>query len=135
MGRPKLYANNAEKQAAYRAGKAAETVPVNRTYHEWLSGKLFALQAAVERAAVAGDAIAATVDTISADDVILSLITHFEAQAVALETVAIPVNLAAVVVPFGAAAPVAPDRVFEIGSVGFPAPEKSQKLQKNRPRR
>lgn len=135
MGRPKLYANNAEKQAAYRASKNAETVPVDRAYHEWLFARLFQLRDAVNRATEAGDAVAATIDTVSPDDVILSLIKHFEGQAVAMGPPAVAPMASAAVVPSAEVASSVADRPAD-ASHPAPAPaSKGQKRLKKMPRR
>lgn len=102
MGRPKVYADDAEKMKAYRARRAGEFVTVHKRTYEQMQADTRALRAAVVKAAGAGDALAASLPTATGEDVLLALIAHFEGvkpvAAVAPVVVAVPRSSPAVVV-------------------------------------
>lgn len=68
MGRPKVYANAAEKHRAYRARRAAEMILVNRESLLSLEARVAGLEASVRRARQAGCPIAAQISANSALD-------------------------------------------------------------------
>ena len=81
MGRPRQYASAAERQRACRQRREQETVRVDRRALDRLHQRLDRLQAAIWRAAAAGDATARAGRAISPETVLEQLIDHFEACA------------------------------------------------------
>jgi hypothetical protein len=78
MGRPRQYASAAERQRACRQRREQETVRVERRALDGLHMRLERLQAAIRRAAAAGDATAQACRAISVETMLEKLISHFE---------------------------------------------------------
>jgi hypothetical protein len=74
MARPRKHPDDAARAAAYRERLAAATVRVDRA-------AMTALRAAVDAAAAAGDPIARTVKTGTADGLLRNLVLLFEQRA------------------------------------------------------
>jgi hypothetical protein len=74
MARPRKHTDDAAKAAAYRERLAAATVRVDRA-------AMTALRAAVDAAAAAGDPVARTVRTGTADGLLRNLALWFEQRA------------------------------------------------------
>jgi hypothetical protein len=81
MGRPKRYANAAEKQRAYRARLAAETIRVTRRHWAALIAQRERLGEAVRAARAAGCGTAAQIGGGSADAILDLLTAWFEVHA------------------------------------------------------
>jgi hypothetical protein len=77
-GRPRIYANNAEKARAYRQRDGARLILLQgmtlEEYHALIEG----LIAAVEAARKAGDPLALSLDTLAPCTLLASLTKHFE---------------------------------------------------------
>jgi len=95
MGRPKRDASAAEKQRAYRARLAAETVRVNRRAWAALEARRDRVAEAVWAARQAGCATAAQIVGASPDTVLEALSAWFEAHAAGSCACAAPVPPAA----------------------------------------
>jgi hypothetical protein len=80
-GRPRLYANAAEKTAAYRRREASRLVSVHRISQEELESELKRLQLAVMSARTAGDALAQQLDPITKLDLLSDLADYFEERS------------------------------------------------------
>jgi hypothetical protein len=78
MGRPRKYANDAERQRAWRQRLEAEMVRVNRADLERLEATLTRLQKVVEEAAQAGDETAQGCRSESVGGMLEKLVRHFE---------------------------------------------------------
>ncbi len=78
MGRPRQYGSDAERQRACRQRRETETVRVDRRALDGLHMRLERLQAALRRAAAAGDATAQACRAISVETMLEKLISHFE---------------------------------------------------------
>ncbi len=81
MGRPKLYANAAEKSRAYRSRRAAEMILVERVALTALETQVDGLAAAVHSAQRAGCPIAQQIVGVSTGTVIDELTAWFKASA------------------------------------------------------
>ena len=80
-GRPRQYADNAEKARAYRARRAALVVEADREWFEDINARLYRLLSSVASAARAGDPIAASVRISTCAELLESLAVYFERQA------------------------------------------------------
>jgi hypothetical protein len=74
MARPRTYANDTERKRAHRQRQAEQTVKVDRA-------ALSELLAAVDAAAIAGDALAQRVRTATPDALLRNLALHFRTAA------------------------------------------------------
>lgn len=81
MGRPKVYADAAAKQRAYRARLAEEMMPVNRRRWAALEGRVSRLAEALDRARLAGCPVARQIRGSATETALDGLIEWFEAQA------------------------------------------------------
>jgi putative IMPACT (imprinted ancient) family translation regulator len=81
MGRPKLYADAAEKSRAYRARRAAEMVSVNRESLALWEARVERLAAAVRSAHSAGCPVASKIRGTSTQAVLDELTAWFEGRA------------------------------------------------------
>ena len=81
MGRPKRYANAAEKQRAYRARLAAETIRLSRRHWEAFIAQRERLGDAVRAARAVGCGTATQIAGGSADAILDLLTAWFEAHA------------------------------------------------------
>jgi hypothetical protein len=80
MGRPRQYANAAERQRAYRQRLEEEMVRVNRRDLERLETRLDRLNHAVRNAARAGDPIAQLYSEPSIDGMLFKMTEYFEGK-------------------------------------------------------
>jgi hypothetical protein len=80
MGRPRLYATDAERQAEHRFRQAQRREARERA-HQLLRGQCQRLHGAVEAAAAAGQPLAGAVRRPSVEALLEALTTHFEAVA------------------------------------------------------
>jgi hypothetical protein len=80
-GRPRLYANAAEKTAAYRARQEKRFVVRDRVTQEYLEADVRRLLTAVNAAAAAGDGLARSLNRVSWIDLLDSLSAHFEERS------------------------------------------------------
>src|SRR5438876_4257854 len=83
MGRPRLYATNAERQRAFRRRLRQSTACVDRDVLERHHARLDRLQRAVFAAVDAGDAAARAVTAASVETLLERLAAYFEACAAA----------------------------------------------------
>jgi len=81
MPRPRRYATNEERQAAYRKRLKETTYVVDKSVLELHHHKLDLLKHAVQAACDAGDPIARQVRANSSDTVLEKLIAYFRQQA------------------------------------------------------
>ena len=81
MGRPRQYANGAERQRAYRQRLEADWPRVNGGGLDWLRQHLDRLQVAVRAAADAGDETARACQAGSVETVLVRVIEQFEMRA------------------------------------------------------
>ena len=77
-GRPRLYANAAEKTAAYRQRESKRTVKMDRLTLEEIEALLGRLMTAVQEAQTAGDALACSLNTRSRPELLADLAIYFE---------------------------------------------------------
>ena len=80
-GRPRLYGSAAEKTAAYRQRQEQRTVTLDRVAQEVLQEDLDRLMAAVNSACAVADPLALSLDTVSRQDLLLSLACYFEGKS------------------------------------------------------
>jgi hypothetical protein len=80
MGRPRQYANAAERQRAYRERLEEETVRVNRRALEQLETRVDALYRAVRAASRAGDSLAAAWNEGSEAGMLARMTSYFEGK-------------------------------------------------------
>jgi hypothetical protein len=80
MGRPRQYANAAERQRAYRERLDEEMVRVNRRELERLEARLEALHQAVGAASRAGDPVAQACAEVSIDGMLAKMTRYFEGK-------------------------------------------------------
>jgi hypothetical protein len=83
MGRPRVYADAAAKQRAYRARLGAEMVLVNRRRWAALEARVNRLAEAVRAAGAAGCPVAREVRGAATDTIVESLTDWFETRAAA----------------------------------------------------
>jgi hypothetical protein len=81
MARPRQYASEAERAAAYRRRLAEQTVRVDRAALARLHARLEQLQRAIAAAAQAGDPTALAVRAAAHETLLERLAGHFEARA------------------------------------------------------
>lgn len=81
-GRPRLYADAAEKNRAYRARQEKQNVKIHREDLEVLQEHLARLRTAVYAAQDAGDGLANSLKTVTHLDLLETLAAHFEQCAV-----------------------------------------------------
>jgi hypothetical protein len=79
-GRPRLYANAAEKTRAYRQRRDLRVALVDRVCYEQLEVSLKRLMLAVDHARQAKDPLAMQVDTVTWVDALEDLAEHFEGR-------------------------------------------------------
>ncbi len=84
-GRPRLYADAAEKNRAYRARQEKQNVKIRRDDLEVLQAHLVRLRTAVYAAQDAGDVLANSLNTVTHLDLLETLAAHFESCAVLAE--------------------------------------------------
>lgn len=77
-GRPRLYANAAEKTRAYREREAQRTVKMDRITLERFEEDLERLRVAVHLAQDRGDALAQALRTVMITDLLMDLSVYFE---------------------------------------------------------
>jgi hypothetical protein len=80
MGRPRQYANAAERQRAYRERLGEETVRVNRRALERLEARVEGLYRAVQGASRAGDSLAAAWNEGSEEGMLARMTSYFEGK-------------------------------------------------------
>jgi hypothetical protein len=81
-GRPRMYADTAEKNRAYRARVQQQSVKVHRDDLLVMEEHLDRLRKAVYAAAAAGDVVACSLHTITHLDLLATLAAHFERCAI-----------------------------------------------------
>jgi hypothetical protein len=77
-GRPRLYANAAEKTRAYRQRQAQRSVSMDRVTLEQIEAALERLMTAVLAAQQSGDPLAGSLSTVSRLDLLAELAAYFE---------------------------------------------------------
>lgn len=135
MGRPKLYADNAEKMRVYRQRRDGKTVSVDRRSYEWLLSAVDGLRDAVRDAASAGDKFAATFDTRAAEDVLEALTAHFRACSVSPDVSSDPAipKLSAGLSPEAVSNAVAgQEDTSPVSTAGIPKVRRPEKKQRRR---
>ena len=80
MGRPRQYANAAERQRAYRARLEEEMVRVNRRQWERMEMRLDRLERAVRAASRAGDSLAQAWNEGSVEGMVVRMTSYFEGK-------------------------------------------------------
>lgn len=80
MGRPRQYANAAERQQAYRTRLEEEMVRVNRRQWERMEMRLDRLERAVRAASWAGDSLAQAWNEGSVEGMLVRMTSYFEGK-------------------------------------------------------
>jgi hypothetical protein len=84
-GRPRMYADTAEKNRAYRARQEQQKVKIRREDLLVMEEHLDRLRKAVYGASDAGDVLACSLHTVTYLDLLATLAAHFERCAVSPE--------------------------------------------------
>jgi hypothetical protein len=86
-GRPRLYANAAEKTRAYRERQEQQKVTRDRATLEYLEEVLHRLRQTVYAAQERGDPLALSLDTITWTDLLEDLALYFESGTICPRTI------------------------------------------------